>query len=190
MVKDEPRPGPSTKTSGSSGSAGPTSGSVVAETQQEGKKRKEASAETCAELRARACDALRTDQPYQFFLAAFAGCSRCVRRYIEDGGDPAVSSQSGRHNALDWANFGKQERQSADRVIVFLQGLGVKGKRCDNTMDTVQEPTEEPPARETDNSPPGLLTTSKAPPAAPPARWYHREDPRAATSQRSPPDRT
>jgi hypothetical protein len=190
MIPDEPRSRPSTKRSRSSGSAGPTSGSVVADAQQQGKERKEASAEKCTGPHTRACDALHAGQPYQFFSAAFAGCYRCVRRYIEDGGDPAVSSQSGRHNALDWANFGKHERQSTDRVIGFLQGLGVKGKRCDNTMDAGEEPTEEPPRRETDNSPQVPLTTSKAPPAAPSARWYHREDPRAATSQRSPPDRT
>jgi len=89
------------------------------ETQQE-----ERIAQICAQSHTRACRTDALGQPYRFFSAAFAGCPRCVRRYVDDSGDPAVVQ--GGMTALDWAIFSKdQEEQDTDWVIEFLQGKGV-----------------------------------------------------------------
>jgi hypothetical protein len=90
--------------------------------------KKERIAKTCAQSHTRACTTATLGQPYRFFSAAFAGCVRCVRRYIKDGGDPAASlaDDGTRWNALDWAIFGKEmEGQDTDWVIGFLEGKGV-----------------------------------------------------------------
>ena len=174
--------------SGSLGSDRLPSHTIVAETQQT-----ERNAETCEQSHTRACDPAHAGQPYKFFSAAFAGCRRCVRRFTEEGGDPAAQSKGRRHNALDWATFGKAEGEDADWVIGFLDGKGLK-RTTRVKVDDVQEPTErrrrekekehwrdprpqwqpppggEPKAPMTPEhrpSPPWFLTTSKAPPSAP-----------------------
>jgi hypothetical protein len=97
--------------------------------------------EMCTQSHRRVCDADHTGQPYQFFSAAFAGCARCVRQYIEEGGDPAVQTRPKTRSALEWARVGKEEGRDTDWVIGFLEGKALKRKLKEQT-DNFQEPLE------------------------------------------------
>jgi len=124
-VRQKPRTEESTA-SGSSSSDGSRIPAVLAGRRQNGKEGKQPSSETWARSHMRACNEDNTGRKRRFFSAAYAGCRMCARRYIQGGMNPAVQSDSGRHNALDWAMLGHAEGQDTDWVIGFLEGKGVE----------------------------------------------------------------